>query len=497
MASTRPPNIPLSKEQRQRVRERAPKDPIWWARKVLGVQFWSAQRDIIESVRDNDRTTARSCHGIGKSHLAGNTALWFLYSFPYSIVLTTAPTWRQVEKLVWKEVRASIRKTKIELGGELAKKSPELQIVQDEWVALGLSTNQPDRFQGFHARHLLVIVDEAAGVKEDIFEAIEGVLTSEHCRLLCLGNPTLIGGTFYRSHREPGWKTFHISAFDTPNFTAFGIDEADFEKNTWQEKITGPLPAPWLITPQWAYDKFVRWGPKHPAYQARVLGNFPEQGENNVIPLAWIEASMERWKETTGQGSIVLGVDVARYGQDLSVIAPRQGSKILPLQVYSGKDTLEFTGEVLKAARATNAKHIKVDVIGLGAGVVDPLKAAEAPVIAVNVAASSDVVDDDGNRIYANLRAELWWALREALDPKNPEPLALPPDDDLLGDLAAPNYKINAKGAIQIEEKEKTKARLGRSPDRGDAVMLTFAPTKVFELPKLVFTGATKTPAWK
>jgi len=474
--------IPLTKEQRKELKARAPVDPVWWINRALGVKFWDAQKEIVESVRDNERTSARSCHGVGKSYLAGNVTLWFLYTFPYSIVLTTAPTFRQVEKLIWKEVRSSIRKSKIHLGGELAKKSPELQIVQDEWVALGLSTNQPDRFQGFHAKHLLVIVDEAAGVKEDIFEAIEGVVTSGHCRLLLLGNPTLIGGTFYRSHREPGWSKFHIAAWDTPNFAGSGITEDDLESGAWKDKApknedgTFNWPAPWLITPTWAADKITRWGKNHPAYQSRVAGNFPTQGEANVIPLAWIEASMSRWEDAVGEGSYELGVDVARYGSDLSVIAPRQGMKVYPLRVLSGKDTQEVTGEVLRAARAVDARHIKVDVIGMGAGVVDPLKAANAPVIPVNVGSASDVKDDDGNRVYLNLRAELWWALRESLDPKNPDPLSLPPDEDLLGDLAAPTYKITGKGQIQIEAKEETKKRLGHSPDRADAVMLTFAP---------------------
>jgi phage terminase large subunit len=477
--------IPLNPEQRKQIRERAPKDPVWWINKVLTADLWSAQKTIIEAVRDNPRTSARSCHGIGKSFLAGNTALWFLYTFPYSIVLTTAPTWRQVEKLVWKEIRSSVRKSKIDLGGELAKKSPELQIVQDEWVALGLSTNQPERFQGFHAKHLLVIVDEGAGVKEDIYEAIEGVLTSAHCRLLLLGNPTLIGGTFYRSHREPGWKAFHVAAWDTPNFTVSGITEEDLESGVWQDKApknpdgSFNWPHPYLITPEWAAGRLKAWGKNHPAYQARVAGNFPTQGENNVIPLAWIEAAMARWDDALASGSTILGVDVARFGQDLSAIAPRKGSKIFPLQIFAGKDTQEMAGECIRTLRETGADQINVDVIGLGAGVVDALQAAGAPVVAVNVAESSIELDDTGNKVFANLRAQLWWALRDALDPKNPEPLALPPDEDLLGDLAAPTYKINAKGAIQIEPKEETKKRLGRSPDRGDAVILTLAPRMI------------------
>ncbi len=495
--------IPLSPDQRKELRRRAPIDPIWWINKVLGVTLWDTQKKIIESVRDNPRTSARSCHGIGKSFVAGNVALWFLYTFPYSIILTTAPTWRQVEKLVWKEIRSSIRKSRIALGGELAKKSPELQIVQDEWIALGISTNQPDRFQGFHARHLLVIVDEAAGVSEEIFEAIEGVLTSAHCRLLLLGNPTQIGGTFYRSHREPGWKTFHIAAWDSPNFSTFGITEDDLESGAWRDKAvknpdgTFAWPMPWLITPEWAAGRLKAWGRGHPAYQARVAGNFPTQGENNVIPLAWIEAATERWEDTKGEGSYVLGVDVARYGNDLSVIAARQGQKVERLQVLSGKSNDEVAGEALKTARKYKAQYIKVDEIGLGAGVVDFLRLEKAAVIPVNVAQASEVLDENKNKVYANLRAELWWHLREELDPTNPAPLALPPDEDLLGDLAAPTYKINMKGAIQIEDKEETKKRLGRSPDRGDAVVLSFAPINTVEIPHLVFGGATKTPAWR
>ncbi|MDM7934301.1 MAG: hypothetical protein QUS08_02790, partial [Methanothrix sp.] len=260
------------------------------------------------------------------------------------------------------------------------------------------------------------------------------------------------------------------------------ITEDDLESGAWQDKAAKNLdgsfrwPAPWLITPEWAADKLRRWGRDHPAYQSRVAGNFPTQGENNVIPLSWIEAAMARWEETEGQGSYELGVDVARFGRDLSVIAVRQGRKVQRLQVFSGRDTQEIAGEVLITSRLVHARHIKVDVIGLGAGVVDSLKAQNTPVVAVNVAQASDVVDDDGNKLYANLRAELWWTLRQELDPKNPEPLALPPDENLLGDLAAPVYRITSRGAIQIEDKEETKKRLGHSPDRADAVLLTFAP---------------------
>jgi len=432
----------------------------------------------MQSVRDNPRTAVRSCHGIGKSFTAGQIILWFLNAFAPSIVLSTAPTWRQVEKLVWKEVRASYaRATAIDggLGGALLPASPELHIVRDQWYAAGLSTNDPNKFQGYHEEHILVIVDEAAGVPEDIFEAIEGVLTSEHSRLLLLGNPTSVGGTFHKAFRSPGYHAMHISAFDAPNFTAFGITQQDFEEDTWEVRITGPLPNPKLITPAWAYDKFLKWGPDSPAYQARVLGNFPEAGDDTLIPLAWVEAAQARWLDVEPGEPIEIGCDVARYGSDETVIAIRRGGRVEPLLVYAQKDTMETAGLVKAAHAETSATAIKVDEIGIGAGVVDRLKELKCPATGVNVASAP--VEPER---FMNLRAELWWNLRERLDPNprvNPNPIALPPDDQLLADLTNVKYKIDSRGRIQLESKEEIKKRLGRSPDRGDAVVLAYAPS--------------------
>lgn len=458
--------------------ERAQRDPVWWCENVLRVKPWSKQVEIMQSVRDNPRTAVRSCHGIGKSFTAGQIILWFLNAFAPSIVLSTAPTWRQVEKLVWKEVRASYaRATAIDggLGGALLPASPELHIVRDQWYAAGLSTNDPNKFQGYHEEHILVIVDEAAGVPEDIFEAIEGVLTSEHSRLLLLGNPTSIGGTFHKAFRGAGYHTIHIGAFDSPNFTAFGITPEDFPGNSWEEKITGRLPNPKLITPEWAYDKFLKWGPDSPAYQARVLGNFPEAGDDTLIPLAWVEAAQARWLDVEPGEPIEIGCDVARYGSDETVIAIRRGGRVEPLLVYAQKDTMETAGLVKAAHAETSATAIKVDEIGIGAGVVDRLKELKCPATGVNVASAP--VEPER---FMNLRAELWWNLRERLDPNprvNPNPIALPPDDQLLADLTNVKYKIDSRGRIQLESKEEIKKRLGRSPDRGDAVVLAYAPS--------------------
>ena len=454
-------------------------DPVYFVSRVLNKNLWPIQAAILNSVKDNARTAVRSCHGIGKTFTAAMCILWFLYSHKRAIVLSTAPTWRQVEKLIWKEIRTAYREAIVPLGGNLLPKTPELHLIHDEWYAAGLSTNEPDRFQGFHEEHILVVVDEAAGVNLQIFEAIEGVLTSSGARLLLIGNPTSIGGAFYDAFTKPGFNTFHVSAFDTPNFTAFNIKPEDIESGAWQEKINSDLPYPRLITPSWAADRYKVWGERSSPYQVRVMGNFPEQGDDTLIPLLWIELAMERWSDAQFGSDVQLGVDVAAYGSDKTVIAVRRGRKIDNLHVYTQKSTRETAGLAKHIAKLNNASNIKVDEIGVGRGVVDSLEEEGFENVGVNVAERSINLDR-----FANLRAEIWWNLRESLDPdtvRNPEPLALPPDDDLLAELSAVKFKFTARGAVQIESKDEMKKRLGRSPDRADAVCLALYNVKYKE----------------
>lgn len=303
------------------------RDPEYFTEKILNKKLWSIQAEILRSVRDNPRTAVRSCHGIGKTFTAAMSILWFLYTHPKAIVLSTAPTWRQVEKLIWKEIRSAYREAKIPLGGNLLPKAPELHLIHDEWYAAGLSTNEPDRFQGFHEEHILVIVDEAAGVNLEIFESIEGILTSSGARLLLIGNPTAIGTPFYDAFTKPGYQTYHVSAYDTPNFTAYGITPEDIATDRWREKAK-EVAYPRLITPQWVSDRFKAWGEASAPYQVRVMGNFPRQGEDTLIPLLWIELAMERWEDTEPGQPVTLGVDVAAYGSDKTVIALREGNKV-------------------------------------------------------------------------------------------------------------------------------------------------------------------------
>jgi len=232
-------------------------DPLWIYENLLDFHPWSKQLEVLQSVRDNKRTVVRSCHGSGKTAVAAVAVLEYMLKGPCRVI-TTAPTWSQVEQLLWREIAQRHRNIKPDFG-KLFK--TQLEIAPD-WFAIGLSTDTPERFQGHHAPRMLLVVDEASGVDDAIYEASEGFLTAEGARVLLIGNPTRTTGTFYRAFKpDSGWNRVHISAFDSPNFTGEEVH---------------PDAARALVTPEWAADAATQWGIDSPAYKIRVLGNFAE-----------------------------------------------------------------------------------------------------------------------------------------------------------------------------------------------------------------------------
>jgi len=446
-------------------------DPIWFCREVLGDRhIWEKQQEILLSVRDNAETAAKGCHSFGKSWIAARAALWFLYSHKPSMVITTAPTQRQVEGILWKEIRAAHARAKFPLGGTPLQTQIKLA---ENWFAWGFTATDPDKFQGFHEISILLIVDESAGVLESIYEAIDSVLTTEHARLLLIGNPTSSSGRFLEDFKTPGVAKISVSAYDTPNFTEFGITRDDIRTGTWEEKLRGKvLPYPYLTTPQWVAGRLKRWGENSPRYQARVEGQFPPFSTDALVPLAWIEAAIDREIETGGPAEF--GVDIARFGDDESVIALRNGMQAQILDALPMADTMETAGWVARYAREKKPLGIKIDTIGVGGGVHDRLKEQNYPVQEVNVSSSPRNKED-----FLNLRAEAYWTLREIFE-KGEVSLIGDPEllDILAGQLAAIKYKIDSRGRIQIESKDEMKKRGHPSPDYADALMLSFVPRR-------------------
>lgn len=468
-------------------------DPVRWARDAFGFRPWKKQREVIESVRDHRVTAVRSCHAIGKSTLAAFIVIWFLLTHPRSIVITTATTKRQVKGILWREVHAFLRRAKVPIGGHLTETQLKLD---DDWWAWGFTSKDYDatQFQGFHAPAVLVVVDEAAGVSPTVFEGLDSAMSSGHARMLLIGNPTDGSGDFGRAFMRNDYARFNVSAFDTPNFTKYGVTLEDIRRGDglksgpWMEKVTGPLPYPQLISPTWVRDKWISWcggreeGETDPRWQARILGHFPEGGDDALIPLRWVEEANERWQDFADRDrvwtpEVFIGCDVARYGDDATTRAfYHPGCGVRAVVDAPKQDTMQTAGMLLVDEASAgdagfNVTSIRIDADGLGAGVFDRV-AEQRGDLAVEMRGGMRADDSEH---YANRRAEWFWRLRELLDPAGEEPIALPPDDELTRQLVSMKWKLKSDGKIAIESKDEIKARIGRSPDKADAVAYAVA----------------------
>jgi phage terminase large subunit len=423
-------------------------DPAGYLKNVLKADTWEAQDDIACAVRDCRRVVVRSCHHSGKTFLAGGLAHWFLSAFNPALVITTAPTDRQVRKQLWGEINRHYRRA----GLSYTISTMEMSAGPDQ-RAYGFTTNEPEKFQGWHEANIFFIVDEASGVDEPIYEAIEGCLTGPNAKLLLIGNPNSPMGTFYEAFRSPLYEKFHISAVPQP----------------------GAYVVPSRLLPEnWAEEHKDR-GEESPFYQVRVLGNFPPQGENSLISLRWVEEAQQRWQDEdealTGH-DIEIGVDIARYGSDESVAYVRRGPWVIKAGYWRGSDTMESSGRIAALAKETGAALIKVDEIGVGAGVVDRLAEEGLPVIGVNVGEAAFANED-----YFNLRTELFQGLADRFKEGD---LYLIKDDLLLDQLTQLRFTYTPRGQKKLESKEDMRKRRGsahgwQSPDRADALMLCFA----------------------
>jgi len=451
-----------------RVRARYAGDPVAFCSEIIGGDRpWSRQTEVLEAVRDHRRTAVRSGHGVGKSWTCARVALWWLLTRASSVVITTAPTERQVREVLWREIGRAYAGSRVPLGGKLL--SAKMQLAPD-WFALGCSTDEAERFQGFHSEHLLVIFDEAAGVPQRMWEAAEGMLSSGGSRMLAVGNPTAPSGPFHSACQSAEWRQVCVSC-----------EEAARE--------AGRLNLKRLVSEEWIAERRRDWGVDSPVFRARVLGEFPSTAESGLIPGEWIAEATERGKSAEGDEEgrrgerVALGVDVARFGADSTAMVLRRGARVLETLTFHGLDTMEVAGKVVRMARkhSVDWRDVYVDACGLGAGVVDRLREQGFGVPEVNVSVSAR-----NSAEFENLRAELYWRLRDALSPSGAQRLALGPEAGALArQLHWIRYRVSSSGRIRIEAKDRIRALEGASPDLADALALTYAGYSEQEAPGL------------
>lgn len=481
-------------------------NPILYFDRVLGVETLEQyQMRVIKTVWENDRVAIRACHDLGKTFLMARIAMAFLNVFPNSKVITTAPTFNQVERILWSEIRAAHAKAKFPLGGKLNMTD---WTFTPDWFALGLSPRNEatggegqgtqSSFQGFHAPYLLVVFDEATGIPANIWTMAEGLLTSAHVKFVAIGNPTSQDSEFYKCFRSRSWTKLSLSCFDSPNLIENGITTKDELKAEVEKYKSLPddearallksykVTRPYLLTLKWVVENTAKWGFEHPLTLSKIFGEFPIAGDKTLIPLGLVEASQQRvyWPQATDRKSI--GVDVARFGSDSTVLTALHGKKQLKLSEFYKHDTIKVVGEVIAMSREIDgADIIVVDETGLGSGVVDLLRdevgkslSSKCEIRGVQFGAgiecdgSASCEHKECNKAkYYNLKARMFGLLRD--DMKSENGLSLLNESIYLEELPTILFSYNRKGQMVIESKDEYKKRTGRkSPDATDSLAL-------------------------
>jgi hypothetical protein len=328
--------------------------------------------------------------------------------------------------------------------------------------AFAVASNNAAFIEGAHAMRIVYVYDEAKRIPNDTFDASEGAFagagedTMAEAFAIAISTPGPPNGRFYdihkRKHGYEDWHAYHV---------------------TRDMAIKAGL-----MSQEWADQRKRQWGKDSALYLNRVCGEFAESEEDVVVPLAWVEAAVERWLAWQDQGAPdpqgrrVLGVDIARYGDDLSAIVERIGHTVTDLDKWGKTGTMASAGRVKSVLGNDQAN---VDVIGVGAGVVDRLLEQGCDVIGVDFRGSTDRMDSTETFVFINIRAAAYWHMREILDPDSEDdPVLLVDDPDLIGDLTTPKWMRTSSGKIKVESKKDIRARLGHSPDVGDAVVLAF-----------------------
>lgn len=459
-------------------------DPMSFVKTVLGHRTWWMQEKIIRAVTDKpkSRTVVKACHASSKTFTLAELVYYWLARFRDGKVITTAPVFRQVQKLIWSEIR------KARMMSPLAQKmfpiplQTEINMGPDNY-AIGMSTDEAVNFQGWHG-NVLLIIDEAPGVTGEIFDAIEGVRAGGDVRVIMTGNPTIAVGPFYDAYTKErrNWNTFSISAFDCPNLRRFFPADYNFQEATDEHLVEVisqyPLevlednPWPMLITPDWVMEKWQDWGPGHPNWDARVMGRFPSQSPDALIPLAYVERAISDVEDIGGR--CIAGIDVAGPGEAETTLWIRSGPRLIFFDSWEEEDPrgsvaahLRFFKERLDA--------VCIDIIGTGWYFARYLEDLGYPVVDVDVTKPavgySDAEEEEAKDRFANLKSQTYWLMREAFFDNDVHGM----DDELtVVQLATLKYKHDTRGRVVIESKDKMLKQGLPSPDRAEGLMLTY-----------------------
>lgn len=424
-------------------------DPVAFVREILGAEPFDYQQALLMDIANGERKiSVRSGHGTGKSTTFSWAMLWFAMTrFPFKVVVT-APTSGQLFDALFAELKRWINELPEALRPILDVKNDRVSLLaapSEGFISARTSRAEtPEALAGVHSANVMLVVDEASGVPEQVFEAAAGSMSGHSAVTLLASNPTRSSGTFFETQTRlsGSWKCHHWSCAKSP-----------------------------LVSRDFIEEMKLRYGEESNAYRIRVLGEFPLADDDTIVPFHLVNAAVYRDIEPDETATVIWGLDVARFGSDKTALAKRQGNTITEINSWQGLDLMQTVGRV-KAEydglpMSVRPKEIMVDVIGMGGGVVDRLRELGLPVRGINVAESPSMKDT-----YTNLRAELWFKVRGWLEQRGAK---LPRNEQLIAELTSIRYSFVSSGKMKAEGKDDMRKRGLASPDLADAVCLTLA----------------------
>ena len=442
-------------------------DPAAFLEDLLNMKCDDWQNEVVADVAAYPKVAVKSGQGVGKTALEAGLIIWFLICRPYSKIIATAPTMQQLYNVLWAEIKKWLDSSMIQELLVWTKTKVYVEGDSERWFAIAKTATKPESMQGFHEDHMMIVVDEAAGVTDPIMEALLGTLTGWDNKLLLMGNPNRIEGVFY---------------------DAFNKDRDKYRTHTVSSRNSGRTSKDNITMLESKYGK------DSDVCRVRIDGQFPKGALDSFISLETVELACSkenkiRQSDIEASNMLHIGVDVARFGDDKTVITPRISAKVYEFRKYNKRDTMETAGNVIRCCKDYMKCYphirkcmIKVDDSGVGGGVTDRLneviREEKLPYTVIPVNNGDSATDG----YYFNLGSQIWGNIKELLESnfsnnmqgKQDVQIEIPYDEEIIKQLSVRKYHMTSKGKIQLESKEEMKKRGLESPDTADSLSLAF-----------------------
>ncbi len=441
-------------EEARELKRRCQADPGWFSQHVLGRRSWSAQRRLRASIRAHKKTLAYSANSVGKTNEAAADIIEWLLMNSRGRVIVTGPRFDTIRRGIWAEVMDQWARSRTPLGGDMQETYWKIGHRHD---AVLTTADDPSSLQGMRGDQVFVVIDEAQALDDgDKWDALESLLTAPQSRLLVMGNPLVTSGRFFEFAHGDEFYVIQIDGMDHPNV------------------VTGRNVYPGAITRGWAQDRLERWGAKDPRYVARVRGQFPDSGTNQIVARSWLDLGCANPVVNPLLKGRRMGVDLARYGDDQCVASLLVDGELEEQEEWGMAPATESASRIIALRQQWGivAPHnVKVDSCGLGGPIADICIERGLDVDQVNNAESpaGDWPEITDGMVFKNRRDETHYIAGKLIE--RGEMRISKRFPETRADLCSPTYTI-PNGVWRAEEKDAVKKRLGRSPDKGDSVVI-------------------------